>query len=133
MPASLASNPRPFKGVVCGLALVLALGSLASIAGCHSRFVEATVDNQSGLPLHVLEVDYPSAGFGVSVLPAHSQYHYRFKILGSGSVKVSFTDGQGKGHASTGPELDEGQEGSLRIAIDEADRVQWTPNLQTPK
>jgi hypothetical protein len=111
---------------------VIAAGCLATMAGCHSRFVEATIDNRGPRPLQLVEVDYPSAGFGKDALAAHSQYHYRFKILGSGSVKLSFTDDQGKTHTSTGPELDEGQEGSLAITIDEVGHVQWTPELKTP-
>ncbi|HEY0794164.1 MAG TPA: hypothetical protein VGD64_00130 [Acidisarcina sp.] len=103
-----------------------------SLAGCHSRFVEATIDNQGSRALHVVEVDYPSAGFGTSTIPAHSQFHYRFKILGSGSVKISFTDDMGKPRTSTGPELDEGQEGSLSITVNQDGNVQWTSVLRQP-
>jgi hypothetical protein len=78
-------------------------------------------------------VDYPSAGFGTSTIAAHAQYHYRFKILGSGSVKLSFTDDAGKVHASSGPELDEGQEGSLAITVDDGGNVKWQPQLRTPR
>jgi hypothetical protein len=102
------------------------------LAGCHSRFVEATIDNQGAHPLHVVEVDYPSAGFGTSQIAAHSQYHYRFKILGSGSVKISFTDDQGAAHTSSGPELDEGEEGTLSIAVDGGGHTHWSKDLKTP-
>src|SRR5450432_450706 len=102
--------------------------ALAMLAGYHSRFVEATIVNAGARPLTLVEVDYPSASFGVGRIAPHAQYHYRFKILGSGSVKLSYTDDKGAAHSATGPELDEGQEGSLAIAVDDAQHVQWTPS-----
>lgn len=110
-----------------------AIALIAGVSGCHSRFVEATLDNRSSHPLHNVEIDYPSAGFGTSTVAANSSYHYRFKILGSGSVKLSFEDVSGKTHSFSGPELDEGQEGSLHITVDDAGHVDWAPDLKTPQ
>jgi hypothetical protein len=110
-----------------------ALSAGAGLAGCHSRFVEATIDNQGSRPLHVVEVDYPSAGFGTSTIAGHSQYRYRFKVLGSGSMKLSFTDDNGIAHTSSGPELDEGQEGTLSIVADESEHIHWSQNLKLPQ
>jgi len=102
---------------------------LASLAGCHSRYVDTTIDNRGPKNLQMIEVDYPSASFGVGNLAAGSQFHYRFKIQGSGILKLQFTDPQGQIHNVDGPELDEGQEGRLTIAIDPAGKVAWQPNL----
>ena len=103
--------------------------ALASLAGCHSRFVETTIDNRGPKNLQMIEVDYPSASFGVGNLAAGSQFHYRFKIQGSGNLKLQFTDPQGHTHNVDGPELSEGQEGQLTIAIDPAGNVAWQPSL----
>jgi hypothetical protein len=99
------------------------------LAGCHSRFVDTTVDNRGPKALQMIEVDYPSASFGVGSLAPGAQFHYRFKVQGSGALKLEFTDSQGLIHNVDGPELVEGQEGSLAIAIDPAGNVAWQPNL----
>ena len=92
--------------------------ALLSVTGCHSAFVDATIENQSSSALNLVEVDYPSASFGLQTLAPAATYHYRFKIQGSGNVKLTFTDTQGKAHTSSGPELENGQEGALRITVD---------------
>ena len=47
-------------------------------------------------------------------------YHYRFKILGSGVVKVIWTDAAHADHSVNGPQLKEGDEGSLTVVVHEA-------------
>jgi len=113
-------------GPVSGTALAIAS---ILLVGCHSRFVEATIDNQSPTPLRLVEVDYPSAGFGTEAIPASSKFNYRFKIQGSGLLKLEFTDAQGKVHNVDGPPLREGQEGHLTITIDPAGKVAWHATL----
>lgn len=113
---------------------VLAAASLLALvcfdfAGCRSAFVSATITNNSAAQVNLIEVDYPSASFGVGSLAAGAQFHYRFKILGSGPVKLQYTDVSGKEHTATGPDLQEGQQGSLRIDIDASGNVSWTPDF----
>ncbi|HYK36367.1 hypothetical protein [Alloacidobacterium sp.] len=98
-------------------------------AGCRSAFVSATITNNSGAKLALIEVDYPSASFGVGSLAAGAQYHYRFKILGNGPVKLQYTDASGQEHTATGPDLQEGGQGTLQINIDTSGKVSWIPNL----
>jgi hypothetical protein len=99
------------------------------LIGCHSRYVEVTIDNQGPTSLRLVEVDYPSASFGAEAIAANSKFHYRFKIQGSGSLKLEFTDAQGQAHDVNGPELSEGQEGHLMIVVDRNGRVTWQPSL----
>lgn len=106
--------------------------AFALLAGCHSAFVETTIDNQGPAPLQLIEVDYPSASFGVGALAPDSQFYYRFKIQGSGPLKLQFTDAQGQPHTIDGPQLSQGQEGHLTIVIDPAGKVAWQTSL-TPK
>lgn len=89
----------------------------ASSLGCHSHYIQATITNGSNAPLNVLQVDYPSASFGVQRLAPHETFHYRFKLLGSGPIKISFVDAVNHEHAVAGPSLNEGQEGTLDIAV----------------
>jgi hypothetical protein len=107
---------------------LLSLALLTSLAatGCHSPYVEATVSNRTGHPIALLEVDYPSASFGTQNLAAGADFHYRFKVLGSGPTKLLYTDSAHEEHKSDGPFLKEGAEGSLAIAI-MTDRVTWQP------
>lgn len=109
----------------------MALGGLVCLgaSACRSAFVETTVENDGATPVHVIEVDYPSASFGMQTLDEHATYHYHFKIQGSGPVTVTFIDGVGKPHTANGPTLTQGQQGTLKITIDQAGGVRWGANL----
>lgn len=102
---------------------------LVSAAGCRSRFVQTTIENNSSQPLRVVELDYPGAGFGISTLAPHAVYNYRFKAIGSGPLALSYTDARGAAHTATGPEVKDGQGGSLIVSIGEGGTVSWNPAL----
>ena len=99
-------------------------GSLL-LAGCHSRYIQATLLNASGAPLHVVQVAYPSASFGTQDLAAGQAFQYRFKVIGSGPVKLDYTDAKMKEHVQTGPALHEGDEGQLLIRFPAQDRAEF--------
>jgi hypothetical protein len=120
-----------YRSAILPAALLFA--SVGFLTGCHSTFVQATIVNHSGTPLRLVEVDYPSASFGTTNLNNAAEYHYRFKIQGSGTVKLNFVDATGKAHHAVGPELDEGQEGTLLVTIDESHNVSWTPSFPVNK
>jgi hypothetical protein len=107
------------------------LVALTSIAftGCRSAFVSTTITNNSGNQVTLLEVDYPSASFGVGALARGAQFHYRFKIQGGGPISLQFTDASGKAHTASGPDLQEGEQGTLQISIDPSGNISWIPNL----
>jgi hypothetical protein len=102
--------------------------AFACAAGCKSPYVNATVRNQSGGPVTLVEVDYPSASFGKESLAAGAAFPYRFKVLGSGAMKASWTDAARKSHAASGPALHEGQQGQLTITLT-ANGAQWSEQL----
>jgi hypothetical protein len=106
----------------------LSVGVICLI-GCKSAFVEADVKNTSGAAVSLVEVDYPSASFGVGELGAGATFHYRFKILGSGAAKVLWTDAERKEHTVAGPEMREGQQGNLTVTIS-GDTAKWSEKLQ---
>lgn len=111
--------------------VLVALVAIFSVSGCKSPYINATVRNDTGAQVTLIEVDYPSASFGSDSLAAGAVYPYRFKIIGSGPTKVSWTDAAHKQHSSTGPELHERQHGPLTITLTPTG-VQWDAQL-TPK
>jgi hypothetical protein len=104
------------------LGIALALGA----TGCHSAGITATLSNTTDQPVSLLEVDYPSASFGLQRLNPGADFHYRFKVLGAGPIKLIYTDAAQHPHQATGPALREGDQGSLRIVI-ATDGVHWSP------
>lgn len=111
----------------------LLLGLCLPLAACRSAYVDANVRNQTPAALHLVEVDYPSASFGTSTLAAGAEYRYRFQVQGSGKVKLTYLDAQGKAHQTNGPEVTEGQGGTLTITVKPDGSVQWLPVLSSSK
>lgn len=109
---------------------IFALGTLTLAAGCHSAVIDATLTNSTPEPLNLIEVDYPSASFGTQTLPSGQSFHYRFKVLGNGPLKLSWTDTQRRDHTATGPTITEGTEGSLAITISPSG-ANWQPAFKT--
>jgi hypothetical protein len=110
--------------VQCGI-VALALGTVV-VAGCKpSPYVRTTITNVSGDSLQQLELDYPSASFGRNKLPPGDTYSYRFKIIGEGKPHLQFQDSSGKQHQADGPDLKDGEKGTLEIRIAPAYSVAW--------
>ena len=112
---------------------LLALLALLCLTACRSPYVETTIENTGAAPLRLIEVDYPSASFGLQSLDPHGAYHYHFKIQGTGPVTITFTDAAGKSHTVAGPILREGQQGTLHITIDPSNGVSWGLHLTGAK
>ncbi len=103
--------------------------SVLGLAGCRSAFVDADVVNASGAAVSLVEVDYPSASFGVESLAEGARYHYRFKIQGEGGTKMMWTDAARKEHTVAGPKLSEGEQGPLTVTITGSSAV-WKAELK---
>ena len=102
----------------------------AGVVGCSSAYVQTTVVNSGKVELHNIEVDYPSASFGISSLAPGAEYHYRFKIQDAGQMKVQFSDNAERSHEAKGPYVSQGQQGTLEIALDGSGAATWKPRLQ---
>ncbi|HUD15060.1 MAG TPA: hypothetical protein VMQ56_15515 [Terracidiphilus sp.] len=102
---------------------------LATATGCHSYHVETTVENRTGAPIQLLEVDYPSASFGADTLAAGAVFHYRIQLQGSGPLKVQYTAGEGRQAQMNGPTLTERQEGKLQIVLLPDGKAEFHPEL----
>lgn len=110
------------------VARILTPLALLALAGCKSPYISASVVNHTGGAVTLIEVDYPSASFGRDVLSAGATYPYRFKIIGSGATKVSWTDAAHHDHTSTGPDLHDGQQGQLTITLNPTG-ASWSSHL----
>lgn len=109
---------------------MLALASFSLLQGCHSHYIQTTITNNSGTPLNVIQVEYPSASFGTQRLLPGGTFQYRFKLLGSGPIKISFIDGKNVEHSQTGPQLNEGQEGMLNISLAAGNHAEFQTSLK---
>lgn len=107
----------------------MVFSGVAGLAGCHSYHVETTVENRTGAPIKLLEVDYPSASFGDGTLDAGEVFHYRIQLQGSGPLKVQYTDVGGHQPMITGPTLTERQEGQLEIVLLPDGKAEFHPHL----
>lgn len=116
-----------------GILASFAVAGLVSMAGCHSYHVETTVENRTGAPIQLLEVDYPSASFGADNLAANGIFHYRIQLRGTGTLKVQYTANTGgqvqKQVQIDGPALAERQEGQLKIVLLPAGKAEFHPAL----
>jgi len=112
-----------------GLAAIL-LPVFGLMCGCHSYQIDATVENRTGSAIELLEVDYPSASFGADSLAAGADFHYRFKVRGSGPVKLEYTDpASHQVHQMTGLEVVEHEEGALEIVLLPDGKAEFHPKL----
>ena len=100
------------------------------LRGCHSHYIQATITNASGAAVNVVQVDYPHASFGTQQLVPGASFHYRFKLLGSGPIKLSYIDAHNEEHAQTGPSLNEGQEGEMQIVFDAQNHAEFHTSLK---
>lgn len=99
------------------------------ISACRSHHVDITVENQTGSPIQLLEIDYPNASFGADSLAAGADFHYRIQVSGSGPLKIQYTlpgDHQVK---ITGLGLAQGQQGTLQIILQPNAKADFRPQL----
>ena len=109
-----------------------ALAFVLVLAACHSSHIEVAVENRTGAPVRLLEVDYPSASFGSDTLAVDATMHYRIQVQGSGQLKVRYSAPDGRQAQIDGPALFERQEGALEIVLLPAGKAEFHRHL-TPK
>ena len=110
--------------------LFVAIAAIVLTAGCRSPHVQITVVNSGNTELHNVEVDYPSASFGITSLSAGQAFHYRIRLRDAGRMKVQFFDSSEKQHSGVGPYASEGQRGTLSITLDGNGKNVWTADLR---
>ncbi len=116
------------KGLLLAVAGLFALPLL--LCGCRSYRIDATIENRTGVPIELLEFDYPSASFGVDKLAAGADFHYPFEVRGDGPVKVQYTESPTqKVRQATGPALAERETGQIEIVLLPGGKFQFQPQL----
>ena len=111
------------------LSCIFLAATLFIATGCHSYHIDATIENRTGADIQLLEVDYPSASFGVDRIASGAVYHYRFQVAGSGPLKITYTGADGKQVQISGPRLVERQQGQLGIVLLPSGKAQFLPQL----
>ena len=106
---------------------------LLMAASCRNYIVDVTVENRTGGAVNLLEVDYPSASFGVDALAPGAVFHYHVQLQGSGPIKVMYADSQKHQRQSTGPTLHQGQKGQLEIVLGPNGKSEFHPELNPPR
>ena len=125
-PRILIEAPKNHFGRGMAFTAFLSLSLILALTGCHSAYVNATVSNQTAASISLVQVEYPSASFGTQTIAPGADFHYRFKVLGSGQMKITYTDAAQHEQKATGPSLNEGSEGALTITV-APDGVHWQP------
>jgi hypothetical protein len=112
-----------------GILAAVVVTALMALAGCHSYHVEVAVENHTGGAIQLLEIDYPSASFGVNTLSAGAEYHYRIQLRGSGPIKAQYTGIDRRQCQVEGPMLFERQEGRMEIVLLPGGKAEFHPEL----
>jgi len=112
------------------LRIVIALSLCLAAMGCRSAMILATISNHRSTPLTLLEVDYPSASFGIQQLAPGEEYHYKFKVIGEGSCALLWSEQSKQNQKSSGPILREGDEGTLNITFPADGPPTWSVHLK---
>ena len=105
------------------------ISTVVLLTGCHSHYIQATVTNHSGADVNVVQVEYPGATFGTQSIANGGNFHYRFKLLGSGDLSLTWTDAAHQDHTVKGPHVDEGSQGTLIIDFPTQTQATFQPSL----
>jgi hypothetical protein len=128
--ADLSSAHLNMRRQTMHYTLLLAFMLLTS---CHSSHIEVSVENRTGAPLRLLEIDYPSASFGKDSLAAGATLHYRIQVQGTGRLRVQYTAPDGRQPQIDGPDLTEPQEGTLAIVLLPTGKADFQAHLSSSR
>jgi hypothetical protein len=118
--------------LLAGVFTWLGLAVVTVLSGCHSSHIEVAVENRTGAPIRLLEVDYPSASFGSDALQDGATFHYRIQVQGNGQLKVQYVSGDGHQTQINGPALAERQEGNLEVKLLPGGKAEFRPHMSGP-
>lgn len=122
---------RPPFSIRATFAVGLALAMLAAI-GCRdyrSFWINVSVVNQTGAPVREIEVDYPSASFGINLLAPGAVYHYRLKVNGHGPVSAQYRGAMDRTIHRSGPSVLDNEQGELAITLLPQEKIQFEQQL----
>jgi hypothetical protein len=103
-------------------------------AGCRTYEINCTVKNRTGAPIELMEFDYPSASFGLDSMANGADYSYKIQVRGSGPVSVQYNVAlTHKLVKSTGPSVEENQEGTMEIVLMPNGHADFFSKLSAPQ
>ena len=108
---------------------LVTLCSLISL-GCHSHGIDVTIQNNTGVPLRNVEVDYPGAAFGTAIIPPGGSYWYHIKPTQDGDITLGFEQESGKSFKQRQAAVRVGERGRLIIIVDQDANQQWHTRLE---
>lgn len=112
-----------------GSALIVCLISgLLLIAGCRSRGIDVTVQNNAAIPLRNVEVDYPGAAFGTPMIKPGASYWYHIKPTDNGDLTLSFEQENGPAVRRKLTTIKASEAGRLIVIVEQRDG-RWTTSL----
>lgn len=117
------------RHVLRGLIAAAVSPAFLLVSGCHSYHIETAIENHTGAPIRLLEVDYPSASFGADTLAAGADFHYRIQVEGAGELRITYTDPAKKQVQIEGPTLVQRQQGRLEIILLPGGKAEFHPQL----
>ena len=100
------------------------------LTGCKSYWIDTTVKNETGQQIRELEVDYPTASFGINSVAPGASMHYRLQVRGSGPMKVEYLTSDGKTVHLQGTTLSERQQGQITIRLLPAGKAEFLPSIK---
>lgn len=112
--------------------IALALLAMIFAAGCkdyRSFWVNVTVVNHTGASIRDIEVDYPTASFGINQLAAGAVYHYRLKVSGKGKIHAQYPGALDKIIRVDGPVLQDNDQGQIQIDLEPGNKIEFTQTL----
>lgn len=109
--------------------IALLLSCAITLSACRSYHIAVTVTNNTGAPISLLEVDYPTASFGADALASGANFHYLIQTRGSSPLKVQYTAVNGHQVQITGPTLYENQDGKIEIVLLPDGKAEFHPSL----
>ena len=129
-PGIRASASKTYNSnFVRRLLAALLLSCAIAFSACHSYHIEVTIQNNTGVPISLLEVDYPTASFGADALGAGANLHYIIQTRGSSAIKIQYTAPNNHPIQITGPTLYERQEGKIEVVLLPGGKAEFHPSL----
>lgn len=112
--------------------LTLALLVIFVATGCkdyRSFWINVTVVNHTAATIREIEVDYPTASFGINQLAAGAVFHYRLKVNGKGKIRAQYPGPLDKMIRVDGPALQDNDQGQIQIVLEPGNKIEFAQTL----
>ena len=127
--AAQMSRRAGLRSLLCAATVLSAF----LFSACHSYHIDATVENHTGAPIQLLEVDYPSASFGVGFVGRQLPTSITgFRSAAVASSKSRTPRQTARRSRSPAPHWQNGSKGTLEIVLEPGGKAEFHPQLTPP-